>query len=127
MTRKNIKTFEGRIYLGLRKGYTDQMYFKTDAERVCEEFVKTGWCVTITPTEFIYTPTYVTGQEDSVSGENGLIIGAINYPRYPTSELTLKEKLLSLAKLLLEELSQERVTVVFTDETIMLERVSTPV
>lgn len=45
-----------------------------DAERVCREYcMEVGLCVTVAPTQYIYTG----GQEA------GFVVGLINYPRFP--------------------------------------------
>ena len=67
--------------------------------------------MTITKTKFMY----VDGDEV------GWIIGIINYPRFPEGDESLKEKTLKLADILLHECHQKRCSVVFLDETIMLE------
>ncbi len=125
-TQSSVQTFEGKIYVGFRKAYSqdlDVVKAITAAREVCTEAVKDGWCVTLQPIEYIYTPTYTVGQEKPVDGEPGAVIGIINYPRFPSKVENLKAKAIKLANNLLERLEQQRVTVVFTDETILVERV----
>ncbi len=69
-----------------------------------------GFCVTVTNTNFIYT----RGEEP------GLIIGLINYPRSPKEFDFLKKQAVIIAKNLMNILKQEKVTIVFPDETVML-------
>jgi hypothetical protein len=64
-----------------------------------------------THTSFIYT----RGKEP------GVAITLINYPRYPTSQEKIREQALELAQLLMDKFHQRRVSVVMTDETVMLE------
>lgn len=69
-----------------------------DAERICRKFCKTGMCVSIHPTNYIYT-----GGEES-----GFCVTLINYPRFPVSELSvLKDKALGLAYELMAGLYQQ--------------------
>lgn len=128
-TRRTVKTFEAKIYVGFRKAYRQEGYNPTEAletvRRICHDAVKVGWCVTIQPVEYIYTPTFTTGQPTPVNGEEGALIGVINYPRFPLNTEDLKERTLTLATRLMEQLHQEGVTVVFTDESVMVERVPT--
>lgn len=110
-----VPTWQAQIFCGLRKHYEvclpcqsiDKVY------SICRRYVHQdeGWCVTVTPTKFLYRG----GDED------GVIVGVILYPRYPISHNLLKEKTIELAKMLRTELGQFRVTVVFPDETILLE------
>lgn len=51
----------------------------------------------------------------------GAAIGLIQYPRFVRDEEEIKRRSLELARRLKVGLGQERVTVVFPDETIMLE------
>ena len=110
---KRLQTFTANIYLGLRHGYSETIASIDEVHRWVEGYcndVKLG--VTFTNTEFIY----VDGKEP------GVIIGLINYPRFPQSEDTIKKTALEMAAGLLKLCHQERVSVVFSDETIMLEK-----
>src|SRR5262245_61588024 len=47
-----------------------------DARRICrEQCMAIGLCVTVTPTDFIYTG----------GAESGVRVGLLNYPRFPTT------------------------------------------
>ena len=62
-----------------------------EARKICRAFCfNVGLCVTVTPTEYIYTG----GQEA------GVIVGLINYPRFPSSP----DNLLTLARQLADDL-----------------------
>lgn len=122
ITQKSLPTFEAKIYVGLRKRYTETLCKPIQVWNICQYAVAKGWCLTYTPTEFIYTPTYTTGSNCCAGSEPGYIIGAINYPRFPVEVALLKERVLDLARMLLVELDQTRISVVFTDETVMLEQ-----
>jgi hypothetical protein len=111
---KKVKTYTAQIYVGLREGYGEQIHSIGEVWCVCQEFVnKVGFCVTVTPTQFLY----MNGMEP------GAIVGTINYPRFPSSRKNLKTKTLQLATNLMLEFKQCRVSVVFPDETIMLENI----
>ena len=56
-----------------------------------------GYCVTVTRTAYVYT-----GGE-----EEGVIIGLINYPRFPASRQQIMEHAERLGVLLCKELGQE--------------------
>lgn len=79
------------------------------AKQACREFCRSeGFCVTVTPTTFIYT-----GGE-----ETGVIVGCINYPRFPIQPGDLREKATRLAELLRERLCQDSYSIVCSDLTI---------
>jgi ferredoxin len=64
------------------------------AKKVCREHcMEVGLCVTVTPTDFIYTG----GQEA------GVRVGLVNYPKFPCGHDVLLEK----AEILAERLAQE--------------------
>lgn len=70
-----------------------------------------GLCVTITPTTFVYTGGL----------EKGAAVGLINYPRFSEGRSWLRRHALELAEQLQIVLAQKRVSIVFPDETVMLE------
>ena len=73
-----------------------------DAKRICRKFCNdVGFCVTVTPTEYIYTG----------GAESGVIIGCINYPRFPVGHDDLLEKASKLAELLCDDLYQQSYTI----------------
>jgi len=78
------------------------------ARQICREFcMRVGACVTVTPTAFIYT-----GGE-----ENGVIIGFINYPRFPDEPVNILSKAKTLAYDLMEGLCQHSYTIQTPTET----------
>jgi hypothetical protein len=113
---KTLPTFQATIFCGFKPGYSalvkfDEDYFN-EAKIICQAYCdKIGFCVTIKPTFFIYTD----------GSEPGVEVGIINYPRFPKEFEEIKRLALDLAKQLKKHFLQKRVSVVFTDETIMLE------
>ena len=89
-------------------------YFNLHPRRhFTDDYIKeVGDCVTVTPTHF----RYVDGEEP------GVIIGWINYPRFPREPEEIKERAFNLAKHLMMMLNQERMSITTPDETYMLER-----
>jgi hypothetical protein len=110
---KKIDTFTANIYVGLQYGYSGFVSDFNDAHKWLQDYcnkVKLG--LTLTKTEFIY----VDGREP------GIIIGLINYPRFIKPIEEIKENAMNIGKGLMKLLGQERVSIVFSDETIMLEK-----
>lgn len=109
---KKIKTYICNIFLGLKEGYNGIIHSIDDVENVLQVYCDLhGFAFTITPTKFIYTN----------GNEQGCIVGIINYPRFPNTEEKLKEISLEMGQILLERFKQQRLSIVCSDETIMLE------
>lgn len=106
------KSFNVQIWVGLRVGYTDEIHTIDDVRKICDKYVNdVKQCVTITPTEF----RYVDGDEP------GVIVGFINYPRFPKSPESITIRALDLAGYLMDELDQKRVTVTTPNKSYMLD------
>ncbi len=110
-----VPTFEAKIYLGTLPGYVDtSMDFCANYETLmqkCQDYCdecKLG--LSIKTIDFVY----VNGRE------GGFEIGLINYPRFPSSPYKITEHAIKLAKILKKTFKQERVTIVTSNETIMI-------
>jgi len=104
-------TFTAQIFVGFKCMDTGKESTLQDAEKICQDYVNDiGLCVSTVPTRFIYTK----------GNENGVCVTLINYPRYPESSYEIKERALVLAEKLKTNLDQNRVSVVFPSETLML-------
>lgn len=78
------------------------------AEKICRKYCdKKGFCVTVTPTKYVYT----YGEEE------GVIVGIINYPRFPKSKEQLREYAVDLAHRLVKYSNQRSVSIQGPDET----------
>lgn len=116
---KTLPTFTATIYVGLKDtdgshdGCEDYLYSHDALRAVCQRYCdETGFCVTYTETEYIYTK----------GNEPGAIVGIIHYPRFPSDFATIKSRAIDLAKLLQRASNQYKVTIVMPGETIMIER-----
>ena len=87
----------------------DLSIIKQECRKYCME---DGFCVTITPTDFIYT-----GGEES-----GVCIGIQNYPRFPSTKKELYEKAIRLANELITAAHQWTALVVAPEMTVWLTR-----
>ncbi|MGU3387168.1 hypothetical protein ACLBYG_21850 [Methylobacterium sp. D53M] len=91
--------------------FTVTIYLAGDlatARQVCREFCMSGLCVTVEPTEFIYTG----------GAEAGVRVGLLNYPRFPTEPDVILGKAVALANRLRERLCQHSWLIVTPTETI---------
>lgn len=113
---KTLETFTANIYCGLCPGYRFGGYSirvqRNRALNICQSYCDSiGLGLTFTRTRFVYTK----------GSEQGVIVGLINYPRFPKATAEIRGHAIGLAWQLLEGLEQQRVSIVFTDDTIMLE------
>ena len=83
------------------QSYTQRIWMAgnyANAEEICRTFCERGMCVSISPTNYIYT-----GGE-----EMGFCVTLINYPRFPEKTIAaVKHKALTLAYDLMEGLYQQ--------------------
>lgn len=109
---KKLKSYNVQIWCGLRSQYTDKIHTINDARNICDKFVnEVEDCITITPTEY----RYVNGDEP------GVIVGYINYPRFPRTKKEILNRALKLAEKLMKELNQYKVTVTTPYKSYMIE------
>ena len=110
---KTVDTFTAQIAVGFKNIDTGVEYSPRRAKEICQDYCdEVGLCVTITETEFIYTD----------GSERGCLIGLINYPRFPSTPEKILEHAFALAKKLLDEYHQYKVSIICPDKTYMIER-----
>lgn len=103
--------FSASIYVGLKVRGLNTLYSITAVEEICQEFCDDiEFCVTVTPTKYVYTD----------GCEQGAIVGIFNYPKFQKSAKTLENQAFLLATELMLKLEKERVTIDFPSHTIML-------
>lgn len=106
-----VPTFVATIYVGFKETTTGSIQGIGLAESVIQDMAnKGGLCVTITPTRYIYKN----------GNEPGCAIGLINYPRFPEQPEQIREKAVRIAEALKQVYKQQKVSIVFPDETVML-------
>ena len=101
---REIATYIVRIYVAGDLGSA-----KDHLRRACYP-PNQGLCVTVEPTSFIYT-----GGE-----ETGVVVGLVNYPRYPSTPTELFRRAVVLAKELIARLCQWSALVVASDRTLWI-------
>ena len=106
-----MKTFEVKIYVGLREGYTDVVHDIAELESICQGYCDgIGCCFTVTPTKFIYKDGH----------EPGAIIGLINYPKHPSTANQILEKAEEIAGWCLTRFKQQSISIVSTIGTYII-------
>jgi hypothetical protein len=109
---RTVENYEVKIWIGLREGYTDTFFSEFDAVEIIKRWCnERKQCVSITPTRFVY----VDGQEP------GLVIGFINYPRFPMEKEEILNRALELGEALRKHFNQFRVSVTTPETTYLLE------
>lgn len=116
------KTFTAKLTIGLFRGYSKKRIpvpeFKkallTAQESIKEQF-KIELSAKLTLCEILFL-----GQE-----EPSMELQLIQYPKFPQEVAALKKAIVALTEMMMLELEQNRVVIVFTDETIMLEQSDT--
>ncbi len=119
MNSSSIKTFTAKVTIGLFKGYSKELIsievFKEvllEAQQKIKTDINIALSAKLIPCEILFL-----GQE-----EPSMELQFIQYPKFSQKESVLKEAIVELTKLLMIKLEQNRVVVVFTDETVMLEQ-----
>lgn len=94
--------------------YPISVFIAGDIERAklsCRELCDgLGFCVTLTPTTYIYT-----GGEEA-----GMIVGIINYPRFPSDQETLRDRAVVFAEKLRADLDQRSYTIQAPDGSVWI-------
>ncbi|MDA3907020.1 MAG: hypothetical protein PF484_13190 [Bacteroidales bacterium] len=114
-----MPTWKASITIGRNTGYTDIQISVDSIIEAISEIQKE-----IANTKNIKLSVKLTECIIVLVGQNepSVTIDFIQYPKFPYSESELKESITLFAKRLMDVLSQNRIVVVFPDETIMLEQ-----
>jgi hypothetical protein len=111
MNTKTVQTYAANIYVGLHVNSTGYKQTTMDVADICQQYVNSvGYCVTVTPTTFLYKG----------GRENGCVVGLINYPRFPSTKAQVRKHAMTLAGILLKTMEQQRMSIVYPDRTVML-------
>lgn len=103
---RTAESYWARIYVAIPDRFTTKV-----AIDLCQMYVDSvGLCVTVTETDYIF----------SGGKEHGVIVGLINYPRFPATPAKIRKRAIALAIILKKVLKQKRVSIEFPDETVML-------
>jgi hypothetical protein len=113
------KTFTAKVTIGLFRGYSNKSISVPEFKKALlksQENIKVHHKIKLsaklTPCEILFL-----GQQ-----EPSMDVQFIQYPKFPQEESALKKAVLALTEMMMLELEQNRVVIVFTDETIMLEQ-----
>lgn len=118
MNHITTKTFKAQVNFGLQKGYSDELIdidtFKQGLLNAQIE-IKNKFEVVLSA-KLKQCEILCLGQE-----EPSIELEFIQYPKFQKDEEILKKAIMSLTEILMQKLEQNRVVIVFSDETIMVE------
>jgi hypothetical protein len=114
-----VASFSASISIGLNKGYTAEIFGKKELIAVIRDFQKK-----LIAGKNIHLSANITECELVLGdySEPHIKIEFINFPRYPVEEIVFKEETKNLAFHLMEEFRQNRIVIIYHDETIMFEK-----
>lgn len=101
---KTCATWWGRIYIAGPSEVAKQL--------LRQECMRSGLCVTVEPTHFIYT-----GGEEA-----GYVVGLVNYPRFPATAEALHDRAIEVTKVLLDGTFQHSAMLMEPERTTWLSK-----
>ncbi len=114
-----IKTFQASIFIGLEYGYTQK---QIDENLVIESLSELQKQLSAEKNIFLSASVSKTNIVLNDQNEQHLKIDFINYPKFPLDENIFKDEVLIIGKELMKQLEQNRILIIYTDETVMLEK-----
>ena len=114
-----IKTFQASIFIGLEYGYTQK---QINENLVIESLSELQKQLSAEKNIFLSASVSKTNIVLNDQNEPHLKIDFINYPKFPQSEEIFKDEVLHFGKELMKQFEQNRILIIYTDETIMFEQ-----
>lgn len=114
-----IKTFQASIFIGLEYGYTQK---QIDENLVIESLSELQKQLSAEKNIFLSASISKTVIVLNNQKEPHLKINFINYPKFPLDENIFKDEVLIIGKELMKQFEQNRILIIYTDETIMFEQ-----
>lgn len=114
-----IKTFQASIFIGLEIGYTQKQIDENLVIESISELQKQ-----LSKEKEIYLSASISKTVIVLNNqkEKHLKINFINYPKFPLSEEIFKDEVLIIGKELMKQFEQNRILIIYTDQTVMLEQ-----
>jgi len=119
MRQISIKTFTAQITIGLIRGYSNIKIsipeFK-ESLLLAQQEIQKQYNIALSA-KLALCEIFFLGQD-----EPSVELQFIQYPKFPQEIAALKKAIAKLTEILMIELEQNRIVIVFSDETIMLEQ-----
>ena len=114
-----IKTFQASIFIGLEVGYTQKQIDENLVIESLSELQKQ-----LSKEKDIYLSASISKTVIVLNSqkEQHLKIDFINYPKFPLLEEIFKDEVLIIGKELMKQFEQNRILIIYTDETVMFEQ-----
>ena len=107
------KTFSAKLSIEFKESYTSIVHTRDEVDAICGEYCrKVGVRLNVTPATFFYTHSAIPGCS----------IELIKNPRVPHSNYDIIGVAIDLAKIFLKKFNQERIIIVSTEQTYMVEK-----
>lgn len=114
-------TYTAKVHVGCYDTERDFTRPVAEVKAECQEFVEErGLCVNVSETFYQY------GSDGEGGNEPGAVVELIQYPRFPKTEVSIANKALKLAEILMERMNQKRCSVITTDKTYTLQNPNHP-
>jgi hypothetical protein len=113
------KTFTATLTIGLIRGYSKNIISELEFKKALlkgQEHIKAHYKVQLSA-KLSSCEILFLGQE-----EPSMALRFIQYPKFPNEESELTKAIIALTELMMIELEQNRVVIIFNDETVMLEK-----
>lgn len=119
MNRVVVKSYSGVITIGLEKGYSRGLISREEVVGYLQKHQKSRVSVS-----GVYLSASVSSCDIVLNDqiEPHLRMEFINYPKFPLVYSVFKQEVVDCGEFLMEKTGQNRVVVVFPDETVMLEK-----
>lgn len=118
MNKITTPTFKAEITIGLNRGYSHEIW-NIDKLKIslqnAQKLLKDDSGVLLSAKVTLCDIVFLGQDEPSVT------ISFINYPKFPVEKEPFKHGVIFIAKKLMNELEQNRIVIVFNDETLMFE------
>ena len=119
INKETTPAFKAEITVGLHKGYSEAIWSLNELKTslaTAQKLLKESKGLLLSAKVTLCDIVFLGQDEPSVS------ISFINYPKFPIEIEPFKEGVEFIARILLDELKQNRIVIVFDDETTMLEK-----
>jgi len=119
MKKTIYKTFIAQITIGLYKEYSKERFSLVEFKKAldfAQRKIKSEYNIALSVKVTLCEIVFLGQEEPSVN------LQFIQYPKFPQEVSVLKKAIVKLTELLMLKMKQNRVVIVFTDETIMLEQ-----
>lgn len=112
-------TFTATVTIGMQLGYSKQLYQKSQLIALLQKFQQQQ-----ISERKVYLSACISECEIVLSGqvEPHLKLDFINYPKFPLEEKQFKSEIELLVTYLMKELEQNRIVIVYHNETKMFEK-----